>query len=110
MSAGNYTSCPSADVVRPERFLGSLYRTSFHHHGDYYLLMRKTPDFLRVIPGGMSEATLPEMTKNLTLAEALSWTNYSAAIAEMSRDQIVKQLEAREDKAPALALVSVNRR
>jgi hypothetical protein len=63
--------------------------------------MRKRPDFLRVIPGGMSEAALPDLTKSLSLADALSWTNYSAAIAEMSRDQIVRQLEARKNKTPS---------
>jgi hypothetical protein len=62
--------------------------------------MKNSPDFLRVIPGGLADADLPEVAKELTLAEALSWSNYSAAIAEISRDQIIKQIEARKNKVP----------
>jgi hypothetical protein len=58
--------------------------------------MKKTPDFLRVIPGGLTDTPLPDVAKDLTIAQALSWTNYSAAIAEINRNQIIKRLEARE--------------
>ena len=61
--------------------------------------MAKTlPDYLNVLPGGRTEPRPPQSQRPFDPVSALSFKNYTDSLAELGRQHVVREIEARARK------------
>jgi hypothetical protein len=62
-------------------------------------MTKALPDYIRIVAGGRTEPKSPQPHRPFDPVSALSFRNYTDGIAELGRQQVIREIEARARKA-----------